>query len=212
MLRRKPKRLGIKDNQDGSIILIALMLLAVMTMIGIMAADTTVTENFIIRNVGMHKQNVNMAEAAIMETLQKIIQLPPDRLEELEEVNAGTGTGISVMVNSDEAWTEDPSGVSGSMESRWYDPLSGRVLGESANWVVPEAIQNGDITTIDARGEAGDQPLRMAVVGWSKIQGEAAESLKETAQANMRKGKLLAEYISDHNGMVRLEVGIRHKF
>jgi hypothetical protein len=34
--------------------------------IGIMAADITITENFIIRNVAIYKQNVCMVESAIM--------------------------------------------------------------------------------------------------------------------------------------------------
>lgn len=58
------------NNQDGSIILIAMMMLVIMTVIGLMSSDTVVTENFIIRNESIYRQNMNMVEAAMIEQFQ----------------------------------------------------------------------------------------------------------------------------------------------
>jgi len=195
------------DNQDGSIIVIAIMVLAIMTVIGLMSADTTVTENFIIRNVGLHKQNVQMVEAGIMEGLQDIVQRQTTAELEILKENPPTGITAHAMMNVDTAWEEDPPGVGNSQEQDWYDPMTGRALDAGVNWVVPNSIQNDGISIINTRGEKAVQPLRMAMVGW---RGAKGSSLKATAPTR-HAGKILAEYLSG-NGMVRMEVGIEKVF
>ena len=63
------------NNQDGSVIVMVLMILAIMTVIGIVSSNTVITENFMVRNVGIRKQNVNLVESALMQGLQQFMQL-----------------------------------------------------------------------------------------------------------------------------------------
>ena len=63
------------DNQNGSVIVLVLMVLVIMTLIGIASTDSLVTENFIIRNVGIHKQNASLVDSALMLGLQQFMQL-----------------------------------------------------------------------------------------------------------------------------------------
>ena len=59
-------RLGPIANQNGSVMVLALMIMAIMMVIGITSSETAITENFIIRNVGIHRENVNLVESALM--------------------------------------------------------------------------------------------------------------------------------------------------
>ena len=72
-------RPGPIANQNGSVMVLALMIMAVMMVIVIASSDTVVTENFIIRNVGIHKENVNLVESALMQGLQDVHADPRQR-------------------------------------------------------------------------------------------------------------------------------------
>ena len=45
----------VLDNQQGSVIVLVLLVLTIMTVLGIVSSDSVVTENFIVRNVGIHQ-------------------------------------------------------------------------------------------------------------------------------------------------------------
>ena len=68
-------RPGPIGNQNGSVMILALMIMAIMMVIGISSSDTAITENFIVRNVGIHKENVNLVESALMLGLQTFMQI-----------------------------------------------------------------------------------------------------------------------------------------
>lgn len=55
------------NNEEGSAIVIALIILVLLTMIGIVATDNTVIELQIVRNEAIYKQNFYRAEAAVVE-------------------------------------------------------------------------------------------------------------------------------------------------
>jgi hypothetical protein len=59
-------------GQDGSIMVVVLLLLALLTIIGISASDTTVTELQIVRNDTQYKKNFYTAEAAAIEAAQML--------------------------------------------------------------------------------------------------------------------------------------------
>jgi hypothetical protein len=65
------KALFIK-NEEGSAILVALMILIVVTIIGVSSSNTTTVELQIVRNDGIYKQNLYLAEAAAQEGIQRI--------------------------------------------------------------------------------------------------------------------------------------------
>ena len=197
------KLLFQEDNQEGSIIVIALMVLAIMTVIGLMSADTTITENFIIRNAGIHKQNVSLVEATVMEGLQDLIQI-----DATDPDNLSPDTVANDWINSDDtAWTTGD----------WYDEDSATQLNAN-NSVVPNLVSNNNtnsMSMLNIRGEEGASNLRVAVVGWDSAPGASLKGTKATRKA----GRVLAEYISTDGGgndngfgMLRMEIGVERVF
>lgn len=59
-------------NEEGSAIVVALMILMIITIIGISSSNTTTVELQIVRNDGIYKQNLYLAEAAAQEAVQLI--------------------------------------------------------------------------------------------------------------------------------------------
>ena len=183
---------------------IALMVLAIMTVLGLMSADMTVTENFIIRNAGIHKQNVDLVESALMEGLQDLIQIDASDPDNLAPDNASNDW----IVSDDNDWTTDD----------WYNSgFAGRLL-DANNSDIPELISNNNtnsVSTLNTRGEEGNGNLRIAIVGWEGAPGASLKSAGPTRKA----GRIIAEYVSadgsdDANGygMLRMEIGVERVF
>lgn len=199
--KRRPMVAPLR-NQEGSIIIIALMVLVVMTVIGLMSSRTVVTENFIIRNQGIYKQNVNMVEAAIMEGLQRFMQLAPDD-QDIVDVDA---SGLAWVNNMKDAWAA----------TEWYtQDTSDRIL-DAGN-----SLDINTAQTLADRGEAAAGNLRTAFVGWDivALPGGGSESLGVGSNDPVwRVGRLIGEYVSrtgggaDHGyGMLRMEIGIKRR-
>lgn len=190
------------NNQDGSIILVAMMVLVIMTVIGLMSSSTVVTENFIIRNEAIHRQNMNMVEAAMMEQLQQFMQLQPNN-PNIVDVNT---SGLAWINNIKDAWAANT----------WYAGDSSARILDVANSIDINTSQN-----LADRGEAAAGNLRAAFVGWDIVQlpEGGSESLGVGAnKAVWRRGRLLAEYVSrnaggeDHGyGMLRMEIGVKRR-
>jgi Tfp pilus assembly protein PilX len=58
------------NNEEGSAIIIALIILVLLTMIGITATDNTVIELQIVRNEAIYRQNFYKAEGSVIELAQ----------------------------------------------------------------------------------------------------------------------------------------------
>jgi hypothetical protein len=188
-------------NQEGSIIIIALMALVIMTLIGLMSADTVVTENFIIRNQAIYKQNLNMADAAMMETFQRFMQLPPDS-PDIVDVN-----GSSL------AWVNDMHAPWAAVD--WYAVNTSERLLDAAN-----SLDINTAANLADRGEGAAGNLRAAFVGWETVQlpEGGSESLGVGSNKPVwRAGRILSEYVSlgggaDHGyGMLRMEMGLKRR-
>ena len=57
-------------NEEGSVIIIALMVLVAITMIGIVSTDDTAVELKIVRNEAIYRHNLYRAESAVLEAAQ----------------------------------------------------------------------------------------------------------------------------------------------
>ena len=191
---------SLLNNQNGSMILIALMALVIMTVIGLISSNTVVTENFIIRNQGIYKINVNMVEAAIMEGYQEFMQLPVND-PALVDVDSVANDYINDITDT---WAA----------TDWYRP------DDSAQVLVPATAL--DITTPQAlidRGEAGGGSLLVSFVGWEIVTytGGGSDSLVTgSSTMTVKEGRILGEYASrdagnaDNGfGMLRMEIGVR---
>ena len=60
-------------NQQGSTIVIALLILVLLTLGGVTATKRSITESFTVRNTAIHKQNLSLAEAATKEGVVNIL-------------------------------------------------------------------------------------------------------------------------------------------
>ena len=65
----------LMKNEEGSAIVVTLMILMVVTIIGVSSTNTTTVELQIVRNDGIYKQNLYLAEAAAQEGIQRIWNL-----------------------------------------------------------------------------------------------------------------------------------------
>jgi Tfp pilus assembly protein PilX len=74
MLRGKimKNRLPIINNEEGSLIAIVLLLMAVLTVIGISASNTSISESQVVRNETGYKSSFFRAEAAAIEAIQRL--------------------------------------------------------------------------------------------------------------------------------------------
>lgn len=191
--------------------MIALMILVIMTIIGVMSSDTVITENFIIRNTGIHKQNASLVEAAVMEGLQEIIQISDNDPADFD-VNADPSDWLN---NKNDAWITNDA--DGDKIPDWYDNDSARMLNANNS---EGATDPGLLTT---RGENGLDNLRYAMVGWDSYtspSGGGASLVVSGPGAKLvwRTGRILAEYVSldgdgDNNGFatMRMEIGFMRK-
>jgi len=190
------------SNQDGSIIILALMVLVIMTVISLISSSTLVTENFILRNQGIYKQNINMAEAALMEGLQLFMQQPPDS-NNIVDVNT---SGLAWVNNMNDTWAA----------TDWYAIDSSARILDGTNSMAIATPQN-----LADRGEAGAGNLRTGFVGWAivPLPGGGSESLDAASgEPVWRQGRLISEYVSrdaggidNGNGMLRMEIGVKRR-
>ncbi|MBF0413766.1 MAG: pilus assembly PilX N-terminal domain-containing protein [Desulfamplus sp.] len=203
------KNLKLKDiyipinNNNGSIMVIAIMLLAIITIIGLTSSETVVTEQFIIRNQAIYKQNLNMVESAAMEGLQFFMQRPPD------DQNIVTVAGSTILNNIN----------SNLATNVWYaSGPSGQLLKGINVLPINIILQN-----LQERGEVlknnnlvAKFNLAAAFFGWENVpmQGGGSESLGIGANKPIwRQGRLLTEYVSTNNsyGTLRMEIGLKRR-
>jgi len=119
----------LENREKGSIILIVLMVLTLLTVAGISAIYMSTTESYIVRNATLHKQNFQLAEAAAF-------------------------VGIRRILNSDEvpqaAWifeySDDPAG-----NKRFYELGAGEKIDTNVEIYNPGLLEQ--------RGEADDETL-----------------------------------------------------
>lgn len=223
-------------HQDGSIILIVLMLLVIMSIIGIASTNTTVTENFIVRNTAIRKQNHQMVDSVVTEALQRVMDTyftgnnlnndPSDTDEQILPLN----TNSLNWVIERNIWAS-----SGKL-AQWHDPTHiGWVLVDDDEaldpgldldsvsepiWEAPSIIRQnrnvGIVSVLERRGDwaLGDgvasSPIRYALVGWDAAQGS---SIVTTGNVPIKRtAEILAEYLSDNFGVIRMTVGLVRYF
>ncbi len=186
-------------NQDGSVIVLVIMVLAIMTVIGIVSSDTVVTENFIIRNVGIKKQNENLVESALMQGLQEFMHLDTNN-----PANFDAAAVVWITNQNDVPTVANPLPDS----ARWYErSFTGPCLNTN------NSNAASSLALLNARGEAGNGNLRYGVIGFGNVDGEIPCNGTDPC---WRRGRIVAEYASvdgggDDNGfgLMRMEIGVK---
>ena len=120
--------LNISQNQKGSVLLLALALLVLMTLAGLSALNTTTTEIQVAGNDRCFKQNLYRAESAIVEAAQRLsndtaphTNLLPGSGSSLSWVHANTGTFIPL----NDAWEYSGGSQNATRSSLFTDNESG---------------------------------------------------------------------------------------
>ena len=101
------KAISILKNEEGTVIVVALLILVLLTIIGISGTNTTVTELQIVGNDARYRQNFYRAEAAVMEAAQMLENTPTSILEDRTFNTVGyewlTGRNVNASVMTDTA-------------------------------------------------------------------------------------------------------------
>jgi hypothetical protein len=196
-------------NDNGSVMVLALMIMAVMMVIAITSSDTVVTENYIIRNVGIHKENLNLVESALMEGLQMFYQIPDNDPDNFDPNRFNTDW----INNRTDAWTT----------GAWYDrgDVSTMLNANNSIDANDDGLGNNWLATLANRGEAANGGLRCAIVGWAPwtFPTGGSTSLVMGTGPIWHTGRVLGEYVSadaggadNGNGMLRMELGLRRQW
>ncbi|THB79854.1 MAG: hypothetical protein D3926_09975 [Desulfobacteraceae bacterium] len=198
-------------NENGSVIVFALLLLAAMTVVGLMSSDRSITENLINRNVAMDLQNVRLSESGLMEGVQWILQSndPASGFNMADAMLVDPDTTFA-GINDDEAW--ETSG----QQDQWYDENNNNQVLTNANAFAPNMIENagaGTFQLLNIRGEEfiglpATKRYRITMIGWDPA---PFASLKATGSSRFI-GKILSEYASDNYGFKRMEAGVERVF
>ncbi len=226
--RKMPKHpVSPMGNQDGSVILIALMLLVVMTVIGLSASRTSVTESYILRNTAIYNQNIDLLQSAAEELAEDVLIKIPDPAAPYLSPSSPIKAPYIISMND---WMSGSSVYGGEIANNiWYDTSSGSssrvLLGTGTTvtdtydasvhwqgsttfpqWIAPDCATSLKLIN-DIRGNPNNT-LRVCLVGWEPVTGGSLKGSK----ASPKRGYIMAEYVSPDYGMMRLEVGIQRSF
>jgi Tfp pilus assembly protein PilX len=199
----------VLDNQQGSVIVLVLLVLTIMTVLGIVSSDSVVTENFIVRNVGIHQQNVSILDSALMVGLQQFMQIS-DAVAGNFAANGGPNSAWFNDMHNTSPSTGDPEEF---INTTWYENTFTRRCLDAAN-----SRDANTLPLLASRGENANGNLRYAVVGFEPVDlgSMGGESLVVGSGANWRQGRIISEYVSadaggndNGNGMLRMEIGVK---
>jgi hypothetical protein len=123
----------IPKNEDGSVLVIAMIMLALLTIMGISATNTSTIEVQIAANDRFYKQNLCVAEGAAMECIQRL----ENGGEEMKEMTSTRDvwlidesnfnrSGVSVPgadnITDDDNWNGSDMGAAQSCEVAMLEP------------------------------------------------------------------------------------------
>ena len=126
------------NNEEGSAIVIALIILVLLTMIGITATDNTVFELEIVRNEAIYRQNFYKAESAIIEAA-----------EILEDE---TNTTRLFPLTTTWGWLRDKASINSDMTdiTNWKDNA------DPPNWLDNDGLLGTDSASSNNMDDTGD--------------------------------------------------------
>jgi Tfp pilus assembly protein PilX len=140
------KEISMLNNEDGTVLVLALIMLVLLTLIGISATTTSMIETRIAGNERVYKQNFYAAEAASMHCAQEMEEkVDPKADTSTDKWLHGIGVvGVSVDVRDDSHWTNN-SEVS-------IDPNTTRFMASSEGLVGGGAGTSLDMTKSSVHG------------------------------------------------------------
>jgi hypothetical protein len=198
-------------NEDGAVIFVVLMVLVTLTVIAIVSSDSQITENLIVRNLAIRKQNVYLLDSALMRGYQEFMQIPADVVNATANFAPNAGPNALWINNIN----NDPPGVGSPEEfinTIWYEDIFTRRCLFPGN----SRVEN-TVPLLTTRGENGNNGLRYAIVGWRNL--PMASNSQKPNQPLWYGGRLIAEYVSvdaggnaNGFGILRQEMGLRRQW
>lgn len=181
--RGHKKSCRVYTDENGSIIVIALVVLVLMTLAGISATHMSVTESYIVRNTAINNQNLQLAESAAREGLRRILNRD-------HPADLATDSEVWMLSRSNDPDKDDES------------ELSALARGNK----LEEAKPASESAILGQRGESNT--LWYYFVGWDAAKGS---SLK-TTQPQWQAGKVVGFYNSSQYGRAAVELGVLKRF
>ena len=115
------KMISKLNNEEGSAIVIALIILVLLTMIGITATDNTVIELQIVRNEAIYRQNFYKAEGSVIE-LAQIMEVNNISTPASFDWLTDKSTALDMTVASNWDWTAGTGNAQMSNNMNAADP------------------------------------------------------------------------------------------
>ena len=106
-------------NENGTVMVIAVLIMAILTILGLSAIDTSTVEVQITSNEQIYKRNFYKAEAAVIAAAQQLEEAPPTQLSNVAAVPWLINTEFNATTlqyrKSDGSW-EDIQDVNGAWD------------------------------------------------------------------------------------------------
>ena len=101
----------ILEDEQGSVMIMAILILALLTIIGICSTNTSVMESQVVRNAAIRKQNFYRAESAVIQAAQEL-----DNLKNTTILNSKSRSYLNA---SGCPWLINDNSVNMTEESSW---------------------------------------------------------------------------------------------
>jgi Tfp pilus assembly protein PilX len=170
------------DGEKGSVMIMAILILALLTIIGICSSNTSVMESRIVRNMAIRKQNFYRAESAVMVAAQALEDLKNTTLLDSKDRNQLNTSGCPWLINDNSV----------DMTSR-------------GNWDSDQANNddNAAVAAIDPTNNTRFAVVRVNVAKKSSLGMENPDQLYEYAVYGL---------CSDNSGEAFIEAGFKKRY
>ncbi|CAB5100437.1 hypothetical protein D3OALGA1CA_3289 [Olavius algarvensis associated proteobacterium Delta 3] len=176
-------------NEDGTVMVIALLIMAILTILGLSAIDTSNVEIQITSNERIYKRNFYKAEAAVIAAAQQLEESTPSQLANVSNIDWLINTDF----DADNMQYQTPAGTWVSLQD------------VSGDWIDPPAV-NGIVGQV-ASGDSDYAASRFVVL-------ETTGFIDLTAPSNMHSYEIYGFYDSQgaDRGQVVVEIGYKRRF
>lgn len=124
------------DNERGSVIVVAMIVLVLLTLIGISSTDNTVIESAIVRSDALYRQNFYKTEGAIVELAQI---MEDNDISSMGAYNWLTDVAVAPDLTVPANWDLDGS-VTGTINAQASNNMN---PGDGNNFTMQAAVANG---------------------------------------------------------------------
>lgn len=100
--------MNIINNDNGTAIVTALLILLMLTFVALTATDTTINEKAMIRSEAIFEQSFSLAESASLEGLQKLASVDNDKIDDLLPKRLSSSSeNKDLLIESEDEDTKD---------------------------------------------------------------------------------------------------------